>query len=340
MLFSLCVPKSGLVQNMFEQFESVSSWCLQGSDFSEVWRCFLAESGEQLLSKECWGELKSDKRLVHLSWVLAVTQETDWRRRYVQIATTKLAGMWLDNGVNEMENADPPAQGGDDMFCQRLPMFAMLGSKQVWHMIWYSYHLISRFNLLYSFIFDFVHLANRVWYRISKVPKWLVGFRTVQDIPKVQGCPADRFCRIFASSRPCGSCRAMVQWTGASKPSHTSRSWKPRRPDGGTIWLANVFCWLFEFVFRVYTQRNCIQVSYSILTGAIFLSLAPEEFQGFRCLFLIFVWCHFLQCLTFVPVRQFFLFKNILRGLKPLLRCLRALHGSVHRHHLRACEHG
>eukprot|EP00434_Breviolum_minutum_P020125 symbB.v1.2.017746.t1/scaffold1390.1/size121990/3 len=29
-----------------------------------------------------------------------------WRRRYVQIATTKLAGMWLDNGVNEMENAD------------------------------------------------------------------------------------------------------------------------------------------------------------------------------------------------------------------------------------------
>lgn len=60
-----------------------------------------------------------------------MTQETDWRRRYVQIATTKLAGMWLDNGVNEMENADPPAQGGDDMFCQRLPMFAMLGSKQV-----------------------------------------------------------------------------------------------------------------------------------------------------------------------------------------------------------------
>lgn len=34
-----------------------------------------------------------------------------------------------------------------------------------------------------------------------------------------------------------------------------------------------------------------------------------------------FVWCYFLQCLTFVPVRLFLL-KNILRALKPLLlRC-------------------
>ena len=64
-----------------------------------------------------------------------MTQETDWRRRYVQIATTKLAGMWLDNGVNEMENADPPFAGWGwyvyHIFCQRLPMFAMLGSKQM-----------------------------------------------------------------------------------------------------------------------------------------------------------------------------------------------------------------
>lgn len=128
---------------MFEQFESVSSLCLARFRFL---RTLALLSGRIWRTVVVQGVLGVEKWPVHLSWVLAVTQETDWRRRYVQIATTKLAGMWLDNGVNEMENADPPFAGWGwyvyyifTRVCQRLPMSAMLGSKQMWHMIWYSY---------------------------------------------------------------------------------------------------------------------------------------------------------------------------------------------------------
>ena len=129
----------------------------------------------------------------------------------------------------------------------------------------------------------------------------------------------------------------MAHWTGASKPSRTSRSWKPRCPwSGGTIWLATVFSWwLFEFVFSSLPSKKILSFRWAIPFWPVRSSCL------FHRNYLRFFDVCFLFCL--VSISSMFNMCSCSKKIwapEAAAQVLRALHGSLHRHHLRACEHG